>query len=253
VLDVIASKRLIFTVTTGRSGTGYLSRVLSYLRGVRSEHEPEPGFQDALRQVQDDPQLAREFWLGKKLPAIAAHPEHIYAESSHVLCKGFLEPLLDLGITPSLIALRRDPRAVALSHLKIGSIPGRQHTQFQLSPEDPGVLQLPDWESRTDYELCFWLCLEVERRARLYCELIRDRGGAVCEVDFDELRTSAGFRRMRRELALPGFTLVGALRYARHADDVDNAKTKHKARLGVEVPADLSALEQDVLAAVGSS
>jgi hypothetical protein len=253
LLYSLDAKRLIFTVTTGRSGTGYLSRLLSYLRGVRSEHEPEPRFQVALRRVQRDPKYAQEFWLRHKLPVIAATREPVYAETSHVLCKGFLEALLDLGITPSLIALRRDFRAVALSHLRIGAIPGRTHTEFHLSPDDPGVLALPHWELRTDYELCYWQCLEIERRSEIYCDLVRSRGGAVSELTLDELRTWAGFRGLRRDLALSRFSGVGAARYVMHSRDVDNAKTKYKRHLGAQVPDVLDALERQVLDAVAGA
>ena len=57
----IRAKRLIFTVTTGRSGTLYLARVLGLFRGTKSLHEPKPTFSSAFRTVQTAPSTAREF------------------------------------------------------------------------------------------------------------------------------------------------------------------------------------------------
>jgi len=56
----IRAKRLFFTVTTGRSGTLYLARVLDLFRGTRSLHEPKPTFSSAFRTVQTVPATARD-------------------------------------------------------------------------------------------------------------------------------------------------------------------------------------------------
>ena len=104
-LDI--DKRLIFTVTSGRSGTLYLTELLKAIPGVSAHHEPSPDFTQAMRRIQTDPFIAYPFWLQMKLPEILKVPEAVYVETSHLFCKGFLEPLLRMGVRPALVFLRR--------------------------------------------------------------------------------------------------------------------------------------------------
>ncbi|MCI5222493.1 MAG: hypothetical protein D3924_07445, partial [Candidatus Electrothrix sp. AR4] len=68
----LRKKRLIFTVTTGRSGTAYLSTIFDYARKTHSFHEPSPEYVRVLRDVQGNSKLARQFLIEEKIPAIAA-------------------------------------------------------------------------------------------------------------------------------------------------------------------------------------
>ncbi len=242
----LAHKRLIFTVTTGRSGTAYLAQLLRTVPHVAAFHEPEPRFSHVLREVQRDPLMARRFWLEEKLPAIARVRAPIYAETSHLFCKGFAEPLLELGLVPDLILLSRPHREVALSLYQLGTIPGRggKAMTYYLSPDDPGVLPLPGWASLHDYQLCYWYCLEIERRSRHYAKLFRERGARVSRITLTELNTEVGFRRLLDELALPAMHLLARWRYRRVVGQRVNAKRGKKRE--VFPPGDLDALEQEV-------
>ncbi|MEM7222065.1 MAG: hypothetical protein AAF495_03745 [Pseudomonadota bacterium] len=188
-LAAARAKTLIFTVTAGRSGTTYLTRLMALFARVRAVHEEAPGFECVLRPAQKRPELARAFWLDHKLPAIARHPEPIYLETSNVTCKGFLEPLLELGLTPRLILLNRAPRAVALSYLGRNTVPGRSDLgiRYMLHPGDPGVLPLPGWRRLSDYQLCFWSALDIERRQVAYRKQILDAGGTAVETSAQAL------------------------------------------------------------------
>ncbi len=247
----LARKRLIFTVTTGRSGTAYLAQLLRTVPRVAAFHEPEPRFSHILREVQREPSLARRFWLEKKLPAIARVRAPIYAETSHLFCKGFAEPLLELGLVPDLILLSRPHREVALSLYQLGTIPGRTEKAmtYYLSPDDPGVLPLPGWVSMHDYQLCYWYCLEIERRSRHYEALFRERGARVTRIALAELNTEAGFRRLLDDLALPAMHFLARWRYRRVVGQRVNAKRGKKRE--VSPPGDLDVLEQEVEALVG--
>lgn len=220
------AKRLIFTVTTGRSGTGYLQHLLSMLPDVACAHEPKPNFVEAMRPAQSDSSAAERFWIDHKLPAIATEKSPIYVETSHLCCKGFLEPLLALGIQPDLIVLKRSHREVAQSLYRISTVPDRTETgrRYLLCPDDPGVLPLPGWKSMHDYQLCYWYCLEIERRAAAYEQLLLERGARVCTIALDELKTFAGFRRLLRELNLPSPSVAGWARYAWQRRAIVNPK-----------------------------
>src|ERR1700730_6628026 len=139
--------RLILTVTPGRSGTTYLSEILKAVPGVYSDHEPEPKFSDVMRSAQYDAKIACRFLLSQKLPAIRRCARPTYVETSHLACKGFIEPLIENGCLPDLIVLKRDPFLASTSLYLIGAVPARTPlgNQFLLRPDDPGVLALEGW------------------------------------------------------------------------------------------------------------
>jgi hypothetical protein len=220
LLSAVGRKTLVFTITAGRTGTAYLQRLFDAFPGTTSLHEPEPSYVPVLRRVQHDATLAREYLLEWKLPFIAAVPTPRYVETTHLFCKGFLEPALDLGLRPRFVILRRHPRAVAASYLRRGGVPGRSKTglKYLLRPGDPGTLALPGWTARSDYQLCFWYALEMERRQAIYgAELLR-RGMTAVDVTPDELRDTERFVQMAAALGFLDSALdMGAIR-ARHAE-----------------------------------
>lgn len=197
----IEQLRLIFTVTTGRSGSNYLARLLAGVDGVTGHHEPQSQFSALMRLVQTDPDIATRFWTEIKLPEIALTRTPVYAETSHVFCKGFFHPLLDLGFVPDLVVLTRNHRKVARSIFLLGEIPG--DSNWYLSPGDPGVKSWPDWRNMNDYERAYWYCLEIERRAEAYSSTVKSLGGRVSAINLEELNTPGGRDRMLSELDLP--------------------------------------------------
>jgi hypothetical protein len=202
-----ADKRLLFTVTTGRSGTRALSFALSRFRGVASLHEPKPKFSDALGTVRSVPSTALEFWRRIKLPRIAAVRQPIYAETSHVACKGFLEPLVEeLGLRPTLLHLHRDPRAVALSLWRLDTVPGRTYrgVKYCLAPSDRCVLPLAALDERgaTDYQRCYAYALEIDARAADYHARWAPLGVDVVRVETVEVATREGIAALGQRLGL---------------------------------------------------
>ena len=190
--------RLILTVTPGRSGTGFLCELLRAVPAIHSAHEPEPKFSHLMRAVQHDAAIARQFWLSQKLPAIRRCARSTYVETSHLACKGFIEPLIENGCPPDLIVLERDPFLVATSLLSLATIPGRTPlgNQFLLRPDDPSVLSLDNWQELPDWALCFWYCREIERRMEMYTNVIRERGRRVMTTSITRLQTDDGTRRL---------------------------------------------------------
>jgi hypothetical protein len=197
-------RRFVFTVTTGRSGTGLLQKLFALLPNTTSVHEPEPKLSRVLRKVQEQPGFAWEFLLNVKFPEIAKCERGVYVETSHLFCKGFLEPALQLGLRFDLVVLRRPAREVAKSLYELDTIPGRTDwgRSFLLAPSDPEVLPLPGWTEMHDYQLCYWYCLEIERRAKLYARLVAEHGGRVVETSLSELM-SGRFPRVLERLELP--------------------------------------------------
>jgi hypothetical protein len=253
-VEALSDKRLIFCLTSGRSGTQFLTDLLTLLKNASVNHEAKPAFHDVMREVQTDAQVATAFLLESKLPQIASQPEPTYVEISHVFCKGFVEPLLDLGIVPDVIVLSRPHRQVAKSMHQLGTIPGRSSVadEFYLRPDDPDVLRLPGWEKLDDYQLCYWYCLEIERRQHLYAEMLEKRGASVVSFQLSELTTLKGFIRLFR-FATGGLPSLGCFWwYLRYRRRKVNTKPENKAlNTSAVLPADLAGLENEVRTLVG--
>jgi len=221
---------------------------MSCVTGIIARHEPTPRFSDVMRQVQQDKEIAYEFWLNQKLPQIAQLKANIYLEASHMFCEGFLEPLLDMGIVPNVIFLSRPYRQVALSLYQLGSIPGRTRRglTYLLSPGDPGVLLLPGWETLNDYQLCFWYCLEIDRRSKQYEVLLQEKGSQTARTSIAELNTLSGFHRLLGDLDIKKPTLRGYIRYMRFGRVQFNVKKEEK--LNKPIPDHITGLEEEVIA-----
>ena len=207
---MICQKTLIFVVTPGRSGSKYLANLLGAVPGVHAEHEPEPNFVHVMRRSQHNPSSALSFLRDHKLPAISKVAEPIYAETSNLTCKGFIEPMIMLGLRPGLILLRRSPRQVAFSLLERYTVPARTQMglTYLLDPRDPFVLPLPGWESLSDYQLCFWYALEVERRCLRYAAIANRLGMALTDITCEELNHWSIFSRLLSDLNLPATDTV---------------------------------------------
>ena len=175
-------ERLIIAVSSGRSGTKHLSRILGLLPGVASLHEPEPNFVLKMRDAQDDPQIAVDFLFQKKIPAMAAITQKYYAEISSLWCKGLLQAwLADSTLpVPDLILLDRDLRKIALSLNRLLLTPERTHNgcEWYLGPSaKTALLRLDDFERLSDYQLCYWYALEIEARKLVLGKLASIKGG----------------------------------------------------------------------------
>ena len=201
--QVQLDKKIIFTVTPGRSGTTYLTKLLATVPDVTSLHEPAPNFYYAMRLAQEHPIAAYNFLYQYKIPAIIQCSTPVYAESSHLTCKGFIEPMIRMGLRPHLITLRRQPREVAWSFLGKKNIPTRTGTDYVLQPSDRGVVPLLNWETLSDYQLCYWYALEIERRQHLYAQWAAELGLVQFDVTNRELNDWDIYARMLTALGLP--------------------------------------------------
>ncbi len=224
VLRRLRQTRLFFTVTTGRSGTKLLARLMADCLGVLAEHEAAPMLNYVMRTVQSVPKAARWWLYHEKLPAIAARleaagqeavkeagqemgqemgqggPWSAYADTSHLYCKGFLEPLLEMRILPDVILLTRPARAVALSLFAVGAVPARTGNGrlVLLQPDDPDVVAPAEWQGWDDYQLCYWYAREIERRQDRYEQTLPRAGCRVFRVAMADLTDLDRFTPLAR-------------------------------------------------------
>jgi len=194
----------------------FLASILRLLRGNDCFHEPGNLFNRYFREALYNQKMARKFWQDRKLPEIESYPHNVYIETSHLFCKGFFEPLLDLGYVPDLILLSRNKREVAQSLLKLRTIPGRTPAGIEsyLSPDDPGVLKLPDYQSMSDYQLCYWYCLEIQRRQYEYGTRITALGGRIVPISFDDLiNIQYSLPYLQQSLQLQSLSVSGRIKF----------------------------------------
>ena len=198
-------KRLVFTLTPGRTGTMYLANALNTVQGVYAEHEPEPNFVDIMRSSVNYPPLGVAWWRDVKLPYLSELTCDIYVETSHLFVCGFASQLVQCGVVPDVIILRRPLRDAALSRWRKRSIPARSRMGqlYLLKPNDKGtILRIDDWHDLTDYQLCYWYCLEVEARTRLDALMVSSRGGLVVDTTMRDITSTEGFLYLLRQLCI---------------------------------------------------
>ena len=201
-------KRLILTISSGRSGTKHLTRILGTLPSVGALHEPAPNFLHQMQAAQSDSSIADQFLEEVKLPWLATIKETIFSEISHLWCKGLLQAWLrrdDLPV-PDVVLLDRNLRSVALSIMRLETTPERTHggREWYIGPSAPtAILKVQDWQNWSDYQLCYWYAMEVEARKVVLGNFIKSKGGRVCRVDINELAKWQGIKRLIGELDLP--------------------------------------------------
>lgn len=170
--------QIILTVTTGRSGTGYLQKLFSHVPTVHAEHELSL--------------LLEPFWK-KRFDLIEETKTPIYVETSHLISKGFIEPLIEqFNVVPDLILLSRDSRDVSLSMVALDSVPERTingRTYLISYLDSKSLTTLPTDKEYTDYQLCYWYCLEIAERQKHYKQLVESLGGKTYSTTIDKLRS----------------------------------------------------------------
>lgn len=216
------SKNLVFTVTHGRTGTTFLTEAFKLFDDTLSLHEPAPNYADILPRVKQDPRHALGF-LREKLARIEQIKESHYVETSNVFGKGFLIPLMRLGIRPGLIFLNRNFRKTANSLFQRGSTPMRSRNghHYSADPRAPGSLPIHHPEGLSDYQLCFWGVLDAYARQRQAERLFRQEGDMrYCWATVDD------FHDYDRHTAI-GET------FGLRVSDVASARARHREIIGV--------------------
>ena len=225
------NKRIVLTVTSGRSGTGYLTEILGIHQDVVCFHEPAPSFEILLREAQRSREVAKEFWIEKKIPFINEIKSDVYIETSHLVCKGFLEPLFEMGIVPDVIILERASREISKSLFQLDTIPGRTEKalRFYLSPNDSNLfLRLPDWDQFNDYQLCFWYTLEILMRQKYYATVVKNMGGNVAYTSIEELNKLKNVEKLFDNLALANLSYRSKIKLKKALKNKANTKTHKK-------------------------
>jgi hypothetical protein len=197
------SRKCIFTLTTGRTGTSFLAHLLhANLPNAEVHHEildygafgTETPEVSHLRQFNayGNTALVQSFWK-QKFQRIAAKHAEIYAETSHVLAKaGLLEnlPTLADGKQIFIVDLRRDILQTLCSFLARNDFTNRGNMWlWYLDPDYPR--KLVDPQPLMEYGLAgiaLWYICEMLTRAEYYRMLLADVPGLhFIDADLERL------------------------------------------------------------------
>ena len=236
-VEKLKQHRLILVVTPGRSGTKLLAELMSLVPGVCSEHEPAPYVDNVWWKTKQDPTIAKTWLVRYKIPTIVTAIERskssVYVETSHVLCKGFFEPLHSLGIDFDIILLSRDFREVAKSLHSLNNIPMRTRAgrRWLLDPSDEAnISKLPrPYSQYSDYQLAYWYVLEMSLRQEHYRKLWEKSHNKVVNADMNTLVSFSEFNKMLVELDLPQLLDQEYYKYIETTGIRHNTKTSTKA------------------------
>jgi hypothetical protein len=123
-------ERLIFTATTGRSGTLTLSRIFAGIPRCRALHEPTPIMNNEALRVASygDPRTLDRLYRAKSVSILRAAAGHrYYLEANHLFIKTFVEHAArEFGHRMAVIHLVRPPAEVAMSIYRLQVLPGTE-------------------------------------------------------------------------------------------------------------------------------
>jgi len=165
--------RYIFTLTTGRSGTAWLAKLLSQFPDTQVHHErlkPDdwglntPDISTLMEyNTKGNTERVRQFWLQKVNFLETNVKSGTYVETSHTLGKAGLIENLDLFPEHNIVLLERNPIKVMHSMMRRGDYKCLGNMWIWLL--DPGyALNHSRPKGKTQKDLCQWYVSEMNLR-----------------------------------------------------------------------------------------
>lgn len=207
-------KSLIFTATTGRSGTKSLVRIFECIDGCVAYHEPHPAMMNNEKMI-NRPDFNDEYtsWVYENIKSVNirryAKKCIFYFESNHAFIKSFHDHVInDFGEKIKVIHVYRNPVEVANSIYSIGNIPGsRQGNMWWLNYKSPhnkiniSYILENDENFKDDFYKCLWYWYEIEERIKYWRGKYKD----IKFVDFktENINSYRNIKYMLNELDVP--------------------------------------------------
>jgi hypothetical protein len=107
--------------------------------------------------------------------------------------------------------------------------------RYLISPKDRPFMQIADAQSLSDYQMCYWYCLEMEQRRDLNKLTCAEHGLASPAIETAGLNDPKARSRMVPDLGLGGDTNVAAAHDANPDDPVFNATSAWERQVPVEI------------------
>ena len=198
----------IFTITTGRSGTAYLSELLKNIPNSQSHHErlgpsawgimtPDVSQFMAYNMLGNN-EYVRDFWKRKAKLIKEICTDNWYIETSHVLSKaGLIENIDVFDGEVYIICLHRDPEKVIKSmisrndYTSLGTM-----WLWLLDPNyEKNITRPADASQET---LCKWYVNEMKARETL---LKTENNANYIDADLETIATSRGAKELLNQFA----------------------------------------------------
>lgn len=215
LLDALSRKTIVFVHSTGRCGTGTLSKIVEMCPDTTSIHEDRRHkLGDVRVRTRGNPEALYHWLINSKLPDIANDPNPVYFTSSHLIGKVLFEQLVRLGVEFNTIFLHRDPREVCVSMYYLDDIPGVTKTgnMWYMDPvEDECVipLTLEEVEDAKKFELCFWYTQEMLERSRIWSEIFSTKPAYhTVHLNFRQLKNYNAITHTLTQVGIPISTLA---------------------------------------------
>lgn len=166
----------MFCASTGRSGTTSLQLIFNAAENAYTTHESHPIMnKEVLINFNNGDFKAAELEFNtRKLLRIAYNSlfKKVYVESNHMFIKCFSDSAYKVFRKKlKVVALERDPVAVALSMLGRGNIPGEEGgNKWFLDPRaTQNIIKIEeilyeDPRFAHDFYKCLWYCFEIKAR-----------------------------------------------------------------------------------------
>ena len=202
---------MIFTATTGRSGTGYLANLFGRAKNCRASHEetfPVQGepmrslfLRNDIRPVHDVFNQGLAFL--KSLP----NKPTFFLDSSHLFIRSYCESAhAAFGENMLVLDLRRPFLDVARSLLNRGTLIGtRDGDAYLYRPEHRGnCLKLPEQVlgHLSDLQRLHLYCLECHARTELYLDMNAIAAEQVIRVPFSAIGNADRMRALAEKIGI---------------------------------------------------
>ena len=195
----VADRHLIFSINSGRSGSKYLSQLLSTARHVKSFHEAQPKMSgEFIAMINSEPLERSREKRRVKSAAIASilragRRKESYAETNHTFIKTFFDVVLEDFHNVDVIILRRELALVLKSFIELGYFSSRNPVALDwMSSPNAATAALPAIgpdAALDQFDLCIAYLLDIEARAeRFKTDYPSVR---TCEVRLEQLNQIA--------------------------------------------------------------
>lgn len=212
-------RQFVFPLTTGRSGTAFLTDLLRLNWSGAEVHHERTGFTTLGIDSPDashftffnsvgNVEHVQAFWR-QKLGRLADSPAACYAEISHFLFKaGLVENLASLTKAGKvhLVILTRDPFRILWSYVNRFEFTNFGYTWlFALDPRYPNtIIKSEPFMAHGVAGNALWYIHEAFARAEYYALLTADMPNVhIHRADLDELTTPEGAARLLTDLGQP--------------------------------------------------
>lgn len=204
------SRRLVFAISPGRSGSAFLARLIDASANASAVHEPRPRMNGGFLHGLSEERLAatyerRRIKIVQLLRALRALPAgHAYAETSHMFVKTFYDVVLDFFPDVRVVHLRRSTPAVIRSFAQLGYIDtvSTHWRHWMHDPYDSQPLVAPavDETEADAFDRIIAYLIDIEARAGLLRE--RYPGTAVIPARLETIGEPEGARALLEALDL---------------------------------------------------